>query len=69
MPDTDPTPDPETPEWTIAWAIKRALRLHLGPRHKYLPSIISREVTAALRLSGWFLVKKPPSQPHSTPGD
>ena len=43
--------DPETPEWTIAWTIKRALMLHLGPRHSYVPSTIAREVTAALRLA------------------
>jgi hypothetical protein len=37
MADPDPMPDPNTPEWTIGWAIKRALCLHLGPRHRYLP--------------------------------
>jgi len=42
--------------------------MHLGPRHKYLPAIIADQVVAALRLSGWLLVKKPPNPPHSTPG-
>lgn len=68
MPDTDPMPDPETPEWTVAWAIKRALRLHLGPQHKYLPVTIARDVVAALKLSNWRISKGPPHPPHSTPG-
>ena len=67
MTDNDPMPDPESPEWTIAWAIKRALRLQLGPRH--LPAIIAGYVAAALRLSGRRLVKEPPKPPHSTPGE
>ena len=61
--------DPETPEWTIAWTIKRALRLHLGPRHSYVPSTIAREVTAALRLAKWRISKEPPDPPHATPGE
>jgi hypothetical protein len=69
MPHTDPMPDPESPEWTIAWTIKKALRLHLGPRHRYLPATIAREVVATLRLSKWRLVKDPPNPPHSTPGE
>ena len=69
MPDPDQMPDPETPEWTIAWAIKRALRMHLGPRHEYLPSSIARDVVAALRLSKWRISKEPPNPPHSTPGE
>jgi class 3 adenylate cyclase len=48
--------------------LKRALRLHLGRRHKYLPATIAREITAALRLSKWRLVKEPPDPPHSTFG-
>ncbi len=60
--------DPETPEWTIAWTIKRALRLHLGPRHGYVPSTIAREVVAALRLAKWRISKEPPDPPHATPG-
>jgi hypothetical protein len=61
--------DPETPEWTIAWTIKRALRLHLGPRHSYVPSTIAREVLAALRLAKWRISKEPPDPPHATPGE
>jgi hypothetical protein len=68
MADPDPIPDPSTPEWTIAWTIKRALRLHLGPRHRYLPVTIAREVVAALRLSKWRITKEPPNPPHSTFG-
>jgi len=69
MADTDPLPDPETPEWTVGWAIKRALRLHLGPRHKHLPWIIADQVIAALKLSNWRITKGPPDPPHSTPGE
>ena len=61
--------DPETPEWTIAWTIKRALRLHLGPRHSYVPSTIARDVLAALRLAKWRISKEPPDPPHATPGE
>jgi hypothetical protein len=63
-----PDPDPNSAEWTIAWAIKRTLRLHLGPRHRHLPSVIAQEVVAALRLSKWRLEKEPPDPPHSTFG-
>lgn len=61
--------DPETPEWTIAWTLKRALRLHLGPRHSYVPSTIARDVVAALRLAKWRISKEPPDPPHATPGE
>jgi hypothetical protein len=57
MADHDLLPAPETPEWTVGWAIKRALRLHLGPRHTYLPWIIARDVVAALKLSNWRVTK------------
>ena len=69
MADTDRMPDPGTPEWTIAWAIKKALRLHLGPRHRYLPGSIAKDVVAALRLSNWRISKDPPDPPHGTPGE
>jgi hypothetical protein len=36
MADTDPMPDPESPEWTIVWTIKRELRVHWGPKFKRL---------------------------------
>ena len=62
-------PDPESPEWNVGWTIKRALRLHLGPRHSYLPWMIAREVVSALRLSNWHITKGPPRPPHSTPGE
>jgi hypothetical protein len=49
MADPNPMPDPESPEWNVGWTIKRALRLHLGPRHGYLPWMIARDVVAALK--------------------
>jgi hypothetical protein len=70
MADTDPMPDPESPEWTIAWTIKRELRTHWGPKFKrFLPRHLALEITKALRQSKWRLVKDPPSPPHSTPGE
>jgi hypothetical protein len=69
MADHDPMPDPATLEWTVGWAIKQALRLHLGPRHTYLPWTIARDVVAALKLSNWRVTKGPPNPPHSTPGE
>ena len=69
MADTDHSPDPESPEWNVGWTIKRALRLHLGPQHAYLPWLIARDVVAALRLSKWRITKEPPASPHSTPDD
>ena len=68
MPDEGQVPDPDTPEWPVFWAIKRALRMHLGPRHGYLPHTIAEQVIAALRLSNWRLTKGPPREPHSTFG-
>jgi hypothetical protein len=69
MPDTDPMPDPHSPEWTIAWAIKRALRLHLGKRHAYLQASIAKDVVEALKHSRWIIIRRPPDLPHSTPGE
>jgi len=43
-------PDPESPEWTVVRAAKRALRLHLGPRVKrFLPISLAEEIVKALR--------------------
>ncbi len=62
--------DPYSPEWTIAFAIRRELRTHLGPKFKrYLPVHLAEVVTKALRMSKWRLVKDPPNPPHSTPGE
>ena len=69
MSEPDNLPAPETAEWTVGWTIKRALRMHLGPRHGYLPWMIARDVVAALRLSNWRITKGPPRPPHSTPGE
>ena len=70
MADTDPMPDPSTPEWSIAWAAKKVLRLHLGPKYnRLLPVLLADEILKHLNLSGWLLNKRPPSPPHSTPGE
>jgi hypothetical protein len=37
MTNTDPLPDPESPEWPIAWAAKEVLRRHLGPKFDRRP--------------------------------
>jgi hypothetical protein len=69
MSDDDHMPDPRSPEWTIAWTIKRELRAHLGPKFKrFLPVHLADEIVKALRLSKWRLVKEPPNPPHSTFG-
>jgi hypothetical protein len=67
MADHDPMPAPETPEWTVAYALRQLLRRHLGPKHGYVPGVIAREIVAALRLSKWRLIKEPPNPPHSGP--
>jgi hypothetical protein len=71
MPDQDdPLPDPSTPEWSIAWAAKKVLRMHLGPKFdRRLPSFLADAILKHMRLSGWLLSKRPPSPPHSTPGE
>lgn len=67
MANHDPMPDPATPEWTVAYALRQLLRRHLGPKHGYVPGVIAREIVAALRLSKWRLIKEPPGPPHSGP--
>ena len=70
MSDLDPMPDPESPEWTVAWTAKRVLRLHLGPHVKrFLPILLAEEIVKALLGSKWRIVKEPPNPPHSTPGE
>ncbi|MGH2397478.1 MAG: hypothetical protein ACRDFW_10940 [bacterium] len=62
-------PDPNTPEWSVAWAAREVLRRHLGPRYdRNLPSFLAKAVMERMRLSGWLLTKKPPNPPHSTYG-
>jgi hypothetical protein len=69
MTEDDPTLDPESPEWTIAWTIKRELRTHWAPKfERFLPRYLAGEITKALRQSKWRLVKDPPNPPHSTFG-
>jgi len=65
----DPLPDPATPEWSIVWAAKKVLRLHLGPKFdRRLPSYLAKSIIEHMRLSGWLLSKRPPDPPHGTPG-
>lgn len=70
MADIDPSPDPETPEWSIAWAAKEVLRRHLGPKFdRRLPSFLATAIMERMRLSRWRITKEPPNPPHSTPGE
>jgi hypothetical protein len=70
MADPDPRPDPSTPEWPIAWAAKKVLRMHLGPKYnRRLPVFLADEILKHLKLSGWLLRKRPPDPPHGTPGE
>jgi hypothetical protein len=70
MIDDDPMPEPGTPEWTVAWAAKRVLRVHLGPHVKrFLPVTLAEEIVKALRGSKWRITKEPLDPPHSTPGE
>ena len=69
MTDPDPLPDPSTPEWPIAWAARKVLRLHLGPRFdRRLPVFLASAIVEHMRLSNWVITKGPPRPPHSTPG-
>jgi hypothetical protein len=70
MSDTDPMPDPETPEWPVAWAAKEVLRRHLGPKFdRRLPLFLARAILERMRLTKWRISKEPPAPPHSTPGE
>jgi hypothetical protein len=70
MADPDPLPDPSTPEWPIAWAARKVLRLHLGPKFdRHLPALLARAIVEHMRLSNWVITKAPPRPPHSTPGE
>jgi hypothetical protein len=68
--DPDRMPDPESPECTVAWAAKRVLRLHLGPRYKrFLPRMPADEIVKALRGSKWRIIKEPPNPPQRLMSD
>jgi len=68
--DPDRMPDPESPEWTVAWAAKRVLRLHLGPRYKRsLLRMPADEIVKALRGSKWRIMKEPPNPPQRLVSD
>jgi hypothetical protein len=70
MADDNPVPDPDTPEWPIAWAAKEVLRRHLGPKFdRRLPQWIAAAIVERMRLTRWLIVKRPPDPPHSTPGE
>jgi hypothetical protein len=69
MADTDPMPDPQSPEWPIAWAAKEVLRRRLGPKFdRRLPSFLATAIIERIRLARWLIIKRPPDPPHSTPG-
>ena len=54
MPDTDPMPDPESPEWPVAWAAKEVLRRHLGPKFdRRLPLFLAKAILERMRLTKW----------------
>jgi len=59
-------PDPESPEWPVAWAAKEVLRRHLGPK---LPMFLAKAILERMRLTKWRISKEPPDPPHSTPGE
>ena len=66
----DPMPDPETPEWPVAWAAKEVLRRHLGPKFdRRLPMFLAKAILERMRLTKWRISKEPPDPPHSTPGE
>jgi hypothetical protein len=68
--DPDHMPDPHSPEWSIAWAAKEVLRLHLGPKFdRRLPSFLATAIMERMRLSRWRITKEPPNPPRSTPGE
>ena len=63
MADTDPMPDPETPEWPVAWAAKEVLRRHLGPKFdRRLPVFLAKAILERMRLSKWRISKEPPDR-------
>jgi hypothetical protein len=62
-------PDPDTPEWPIAWAAKE-LRRHLGPTFdRRLPLFLAKAILERMRLTKWRISKGPPDAPHSTPDE
>ena len=47
-------PDPETPEWPVAWAAKEVLRQHLGPKFdRRLPLFLAKAILERMRLIGF----------------
>jgi hypothetical protein len=61
MADPDPMPDPETPEWPVAWAAKEVLRRHLGPKFdRRLPLFLAKAILDRMRLTKWRISKEPP---------
>ena len=42
MADPEPMPDPETPEWPVAWAAKEVPCRHLGPKFESAPAAVPR---------------------------
>ena len=50
-----------SPEWTVMWTLKRALRSWIKPKDEQRPAIIADQVLKDLRESNWCLIKGPPS--------
>jgi hypothetical protein len=45
-------PDPESPEWPVAWAAKEVLRRHLGPKFdRRLPLFLAKAILEGMRLT------------------
>jgi hypothetical protein len=70
MADTDPMPDPETPEWPIDWAAKEVPRRPLGPKFDRRPPLfLAAAIMERMELTRWLIIKRPPDPPLSTPGE
>lgn len=53
--------DPYSPEWTLTWTLRRALRSWIKPRDEHRPAVIADQVVKDLRQGNWHLVAGPPS--------
>jgi hypothetical protein len=69
MPDTDPMPDPKSPEWPVAWAAKRCCAGTWGQSSIGAFPCSQKAILERMRLTKWRISKEPPDDPHSTPGE
>lgn len=51
--------DPYSPQWTITFTLRKALRSWIKPKDQHRPDIIAHQVVADLRQSNWHLIKGP----------